>query len=143
MNSDPATMQPIDDIYEKSSFYRWLALAGGLLAWTFDGVEQGVYSVMSRTALKDLIPSIHEHVDQLNALSGQTGVEAQITELAQLIDQEVGFYFGLSMAMWLWGAALGGILFGYIGDRMGRVKGLIAAVITYSIFTGLSALSTH
>ncbi|MDX9755435.1 MAG: MFS transporter, partial [bacterium] len=80
---------------------------------------------------------------QLNALSGQTGVEAQITELAQLIDQEVGFYFGLSMAMWLWGAALGGILFGYIGDRMGRVKGLIAAVITYSIFTGLSALSTH
>ncbi|MBN2325825.1 MAG: MFS transporter [Candidatus Omnitrophica bacterium] len=135
----------IDDIYAKKPFYAWIALIGGLLAWTFDGVEQGVYAIMSRAALKDLIPQIHDHVEQLNALMAQGAVNAQtqIAELTKVVDEEVGFYFGLAMAMWLWGAAIGGVLFGHLGDRMGRVKALIFAVITYSIFTGLSALTTH
>ena len=134
-----------EDIYTKKPFYAWLALIGGLLAWTFDGVEQGIYTVMSRTALKDLIPEIRDHVDQLNALiaQGAADVQSQIVDLTAIVDKEVGFYFGLAMAMWLWGAALGGVIFGNLGDRMGRVKALIFAVITYSIFTGLSALTNH
>jgi MFS transporter, SHS family, sialic acid transporter len=34
-------------------------------------------------------------------------------------------------------------LFGRLGDRFGRVRALGIAVLTYSVFTGLSALSTH
>jgi MFS transporter, SHS family, sialic acid transporter len=134
-----------EDIYQKSAFYRWLALIGGLLAWTFDGVEQGVYAIMSRPALKDLIPSIREHVDELRMLTGEKGAEAaaRVGELNSLIDTEVGFYFGLAMAMWLWGAACGGVLFGHLGDKYGRVRALIGAVIVYSFFTGASALSPH
>jgi predicted MFS family arabinose efflux permease len=45
--------------------------------------------------------------------------------------------------MWLWGAAAGGIIFGRLGDRHGRVRSLMLAVLTYSCFTGLSAFSQH
>jgi SHS family sialic acid transporter-like MFS transporter len=107
------------DLYAEKPFYKWLALAAALMAWGFDGVEQGVYALMTRAALKELIPG---------------GV---------IKEGDIGFYFSLSMAMWLWGAAVGGVWFGRMGDKYGRVRSLLFAVVTYSIFTGLSALSTH
>lgn len=107
------------DLYEQKPYYRWLALIAALLAWGFDGVEQGVYAIMTRQALKDLIP------DSTN------------------IEGDVGFYYSLSVAMWLWGAAAGGVIFGRMGDRFGRVRSLLISVTTYSCFTGLSAFSTH
>jgi MFS family permease len=107
------------DIYAEKPFYRWLALAAALLAWGFDGVEQGVFALMTRAALKDLFP-------------GKVPTEGDIS-----------FYFGLSMAMWLWGAAVGGVLFGKWGDQYGRARTLLFAVLTYSVFTGLSAVCTH
>ncbi len=106
-----------DDPYLRKPIFRWLALSAAVLAWGFDGVEQGIYTIMSRQALKDILPGIG--------------------------DDRLGTLFGLSMAMWLWGAALGGVLFGRLGDRSGRVRGLSLAVLTYATFTGLSALSTH
>ena len=144
MNAGQPQHTIIEDIYEKSAFYRWLALIGGVLAWTFDGVEQGVYSIMSRDALKDLIPSIHEKVNQLTALKAiavQPGISEQIVSLTKEIDTAVGPFFSLALALWLWGAACGGVFFGRMGDKYGRVRSLIFAVITYSLFTGLSALS--
>jgi MFS transporter, SHS family, sialic acid transporter len=145
---------PHDDVYARSAFFRCLALAAALLAWTFDGVEQGVYSVMTRDALKDLIPKISDEVKELKALNAaieQKKLAAQPAEaelaqsktVAKEIDTEIGHYFGLALAMWLWGAAAGGVIFGRLGDRFGRVKPLMAAVVTYSIFTGLSAFSAH
>lgn len=112
-------MNPERDLYAENPFYRKLALVAALLAWGFDGVEQGVYALMTRAALKDLIPG------------------------GQLSEGDIGYYFGLSMAMWLWGAAVGGVWFGRMGDKYGRVRMLLFAVVTYSVFTGLSALSTH
>jgi MFS transporter, SHS family, sialic acid transporter len=123
--ADVKTLLPAEDIYETRPIYRWLALLAALLAWGFDGVEQGVYSIMTRQALKELIPGV-----------------AALSDLGQT-DAVVARYFAWSMAMWLWGAAAGGIVFGRMGDRYGRVRTLILAVITYASFTGLSALSTH
>ena len=142
------------DIYEKSAFYRYLALIAGLLAWTFDGVEQGVYTIITRAALKDIVPGIPELVEKLNELNKKinalesqgisvTELQQQAAEITSQIDTPVAFYFSLALAMWLFGAAAGGILFGRLGDRIGRVKALMLAVITYSAFTGLSALSLH
>jgi len=97
---------------------------------------------MSRAALKDLVPGIPELVEKVASLT-TNGMTAEATEIMSQIDTEIGFYFGLAMAMWLWGAATGGVLFGRLGDKYGRVRILIFAVITYSGFTGLSALSNH
>jgi MFS family permease len=41
----------------------------------------------------------------------------------------------------LLGGAAGGLLFGYIADRCGRTKAMMAAVLIYSIFTGACGLS--
>ncbi len=154
MHDDPIAPPPHDDVYARSAFFRCLALAAALLAWTFDGVEQGVYTVMTRDALKDLIPAINAEVKALDAINATIAKKEAANEpagdekqqsaaLAKQIDTEIGHYFGLALAMWLWGAAIGGVLFGRLGDRFGRVKPLMIAVVTYSIFTGLSALSTH
>jgi len=111
-------MNPTDrDPYIEKPFYRWLALTAALMAWGFDGVEQGVYALMTRAALKDLIPGGASEAD-------------------------IGFYFGLSMAMWLWGAAVGrasGSARWVI--NMDAVRMLLFAVVTYSIFTGSSRRS--
>ena len=38
------------------------------------------------------------------------------------------------------GWASGGIIFGVLGDRIGRAKTMIWTILLYSLFTGLSAL---
>jgi MFS family permease len=40
------------------------------------------------------------------------------------------------------GWAVGGVLFGILGDRIGRVKTMLISILGYSAFTGLSVLST-
>jgi MFS family permease len=53
---------------------------------------------------------------------------------------EVGAYIG---SMYLYGWTLGGISFGLLGDRVGRVKSFIAAVILYAVFTSITGLTSH
>lgn len=141
-----------EDIYATKPLYRWLALVAALLAWGFDGVEQGVYSIMSRQALIDLIPAIQDSVRQADELKAQiaganqssiSGLTQQLITVTRQIDSSVGPFFSLSLAMWMWGAALGGVFFGRLGDRYGRVKSMLISVTLYALFTGLSALSTH
>ena len=46
-------------------------------------------------------------------------------------------WFGVIMAVFLVGAATGGVLFGWLGDRIGRVRAMSLSILTYAIFTGL------
>lgn len=142
------------DPYARSAAWRWVALAAALLAWTFDGVEQGVYTVVTRPALKDVVPGVRERAEELariqeairrqdESAGAPEALLERERELREAVDGPVSFYFGIAFAMWLWGAALGGVIFGRLGDRHGRVKPLALAVLTYSVFTGLSALSGH
>lgn len=57
-------------------------------------------------------------------------------------------YFGMSTAtaglmgsLTLLASAVGGVLFGLIADRFGRVKALMGSILVYSIFTGACGLS--
>jgi MFS family permease len=45
-------------------------------------------------------------------------------------------------AIFVAGWAMGGLIFGALGDRIGRAKTLTLTVLMYSVFTGLSALAT-
>jgi MFS family permease len=51
-------------------------------------------------------------------------------------------YLGILVAITLAGWATGGILGGWLGDRLGRRKIMIAGIVIYSLFTTLSA-ATH
>jgi MFS family permease len=77
----------------------------------FDGVEIGLAPLMGRPALKELL--------------GPAST-----------DQIVGPWLGVLGAMFLLGAALGGVIFGWLGDKFGRVRTMIFSVLTYSLFTG-------
>ncbi len=89
---------------------RWLVLAAAFLGWMFDGLEMGIFPLAARPALQDLL-----------------GVQS---------DAEVGRWMGIITAMFLVGAASGGLVFGWLGDRLGRVRSMVISILTYSLFTG-------
>lgn len=99
---------------EITGFGRWMALIAALLGWMFDGAEMGVFSLVGRDAMRNLL---------------QTGTEKPS-------EDAVGFYFGVVVAVFLVGAATGGVLFGWLGDRIGRVRAMSLSVLAYALFTG-------
>ncbi len=50
---------------------------------------------------------------------------------------------GLMGSLTLLASAVGGVLFGLIADRFGRVKALMGSILIYSIFTGACGLSQN
>ena len=44
-------------------------------------------------------------------------------------------------AVFLMGWAIGGFVFGVLGDRMGRVKTMVTTILIYAFFTGMSGLA--
>jgi MFS family permease len=93
---------------------QWLVLAAAFLGWMFDGVEMGIFPLVARPALQSMLPI---------SVAGQ--------------DQFVGLWMGRITALFLVGAAAGGLGFGWLGDRLGRVRAMTLSILTYSIFTGL------
>lgn len=57
-----------------------------------------------------------------------------LTDLKEPID-----WFPVIIATFLVGAATGGVLFGWLGDKLGRVKAMALAIFTFAIFSGLCA----
>src|SRR6185503_331986 len=41
------------------------------------------------------------------------------------------------------GAATGGVLFGWLGDRIGRVRAMTLSVLVYAVFTGLCGFAAE
>lgn len=93
-----------------SSRDRWMVLLAAFLGWMFDGLEQGIFPLIANPALKEL-----------------TGGDPAA----------VSKWVGYITAAWLLGAALGGLVFGWLGDRIGRVRAMAASILVYSLFTGL------
>jgi len=94
----------------------WLGLIAAFLGWMFDGFEMGLYGIVTRPALSELL-----HTDSEAVLGRITSV---------------------TIAMFLTGMAGGGILFGRLGDRIGRVKAMAISILVYAVFTALSGLVT-
>jgi MFS transporter, SHS family, sialic acid transporter len=88
---------------------RWLALLAALLGWMFDGMEMGLFPLVGNDALKELATS------------------------------NANMWFGVITAMFLVGAATGGVLFGWLGDKIGRVKAMTLSVLVYAGSSGLCA----
>jgi len=88
---------------------------GSRTRWMFDGLEMGIFPLVARPALQSMMP--------LSAAGGQ--------------DQFVRIVDGAYHALFLVGAACGGLGFGWLGDRLGRVRAMAWSILTYSVFTGL------
>ena len=94
---------------------QWITLVAALLGWMFDGLEMGLFPLVARPALKDLLG------------------ESSETEIVRWI--------AIITAVFLVGAATGGVLFGWLGDRVGRVRAMTLSVLTYAVFSGICGLA--
>jgi MFS family permease len=47
------------------------------------------------------------------------------------------------MSTFLVGAAAGGVLFGWLGDKLGRVRAMSVSIFTYAVFTGLCGFANE
>ena len=102
---------------------QWFALAAAFLGWMFDGVELGLIPLVSRPAL--------------------ISIEKKITDGATNIDATVGWLQSQIVCCFLLGAACGGLLFGWLGDKIGRVRAMTLSILAYSLFTGCGYFAMH
>ena len=98
---------------------KWMVLLAAFLGWMFDGFEMGLFPLIGGPALKELL--------------GPTAAASG----------EADKWFGGIIAVFLVGAATGGVLFGWLGDRFGRVRAMSISIFTYAIFTGLCGFATE
>lgn len=102
---------PADSVGELSPLARWLMLAAAFAGWMFAGSEISLFVLISRPALLDIMPGTGE---------------------SQIISW-IAWY----QCAFLLGAAAGGWLFGWMGDRYGRTRAMGASILCYSVWTGL------
>ena len=89
---------------------RCLVLLTAFLGWTFAGVQMGLTSLAMRPALIDLLDTTDESL--------------------------VGQWIAWLVGAFLLGAAAGGLVFGWIGDRLGRSHAMGLSILCYSLFSG-------
>ncbi len=83
------------------------------LGWFFDGLDLHLYTLVATVFMAQLL-----------------GTDGN--------DPSVRKYGGFVMGAFLLGWAMGGAVFGYVGDRLGRSRTLVLTVLTYALFTGLA-----
>jgi MFS family permease len=87
--------------------------------WTLDGMDAFIYSLVLVPALRELLPL--------------SGIEATTAN--------VGIWGSILFAMFLFGWGLS-MIWGIVGDRIGRVRALALTIIAYSVFTLMCGLVT-
>ncbi len=116
--------QPIDDLssqtegpwYAGITRYQWLVLVIASLGWVFDIFEGQIFVASMNEAMPSLVPA---------------GTDKGT----------IAYYNQVTLAAFLLGGAIGGVLFGMLSDRIGRKKTMSLTIIMYSLFTCVSAFS--
>jgi MFS family permease len=93
--------------------YHWFVFVVCALGWLFDCLDQQLFTLSRGPAMKALLP---EGRDPL-------------------------LWGGYATSVFLAGWATGGLIFGVLGDRIGRARTMMITILIYSLCTGLSALS--
>jgi MFS family permease len=114
--------------------YHWFVFVVAALGWLADCMDQQLFNLGRVSAVRELLISergLQEAV-VTNSLSDEQKKE---------LDAGVKRWASWSTSIFLLGWATGGIVFGILGDRWGRVRTMILTILLYSLFTGLSAFS--
>ncbi|MBL9081314.1 MAG: MFS transporter [Planctomycetales bacterium] len=103
--------------YKLLTKYHWFVFAVAALGWLFDTMDQQLFVLARDEAVADLLK-------------------------ISPTDPQLAKFGGNATMVFLFGWAAGGLGFGIMGDRVGRVKTMLATILLYSIFTGLSVFAT-
>ena len=105
--------------YRGVSGYAWLVLVVAALGWLFDTLDQQLFTLIRFRSLQDILSAYY---------SGPA------------LDEAVQRWGYKLTSIFLVGWALGGLLFGILGDKIGRARTMMITILIYALFTGLNAL---
>ena len=104
------------------SGYHWLVIAAGWAGWGFDVFDALLFNFVSPNCIPVLL---------------------HLTRGSPEAREATVFWTGAITSILLIGWAVGGVLFGWIGDRIGRKRALFVTISIYAVGTALCALSTQ
>jgi MFS family permease len=108
--------------YREMNRYHWFVLVVAALGWLFDCLDQQLFILARPSAMKDLLPKLDD---------------------PKAFQESIKIYGNYATSIFLVGWATGGLIFGVLGDRIGRAKTMLMTILMYSLCTGLSALSKN
>jgi MFS family permease len=97
--------------------YQWLVVLIASAGWIFDAFEGQLFNIERNQMLADILRVPQDHPDIRRWGENFLGV-------------------------FLLGGTLGGVLFGWLGDRWGRKPTMVLTILFYSIFSGLTYFVT-
>ncbi len=97
------------------SRYHWYVFALASMGWLFDTMDQNIFTLSRAVTMSDLLPNL-SRTDQTK-------------------------YGAWATSLFIIGWATGGLVFGKIGDKLGRAKTMALTVLLYAVCTGLSGLT--
>ncbi|MBM3883211.1 MAG: MFS transporter [Verrucomicrobia bacterium] len=115
--SSPEPQRAAGSIFADVTTYHWLVVIIASCGWLFDCMDQRLFILARESALREVLGS----------------------DTAALASLKT--YIGYATTAMIVGWATGGIIFGMMSDKVGRVKTMIATLMVYSGFTGLSGLA--
>lgn len=99
--------------YHGVTRYQWLVVFIASAGWVFDAFEGQLFNVQRTQMLSEILHVATDHPD-------------------------VRRWGDIFLGIFLVGGTLGGILFGWLGDRWGRKPTMVLTILFYSIFSGLT-----
>ncbi len=103
--------------YRELTRYHWFVVIVASVGWMFDTMAQQLFNLARKPAITDL----------LGGRASNATVDAQSS---------------YATCIFMIGWALGGVLFGVLGDRIGRAKTMVLTILSYSVFTAISVAAT-
>ncbi|NPU98425.1 MAG: MFS transporter, partial [Candidatus Omnitrophica bacterium] len=104
-------------VFEGVTPYHWMVVLIASGGWLFDCMDQRIFALAREPALTELLHGNDEGLAKLKSFGG------------------------MATGAMILGWATGGLIFGVMSDKFGRVKTMIATLLVYSGFTGLSGYS--
>jgi MFS family permease len=98
------------------TFYHWLVFIIASCGWLFDCMGGRIFILARESAIRELL--------------GPGAPDALLKS-----------WSGWATAVLMVGWATGGIIFGTMSDRYGRVKTMLATLVAYTLFSGLTGLA--
>ncbi|MEI6916399.1 MAG: MFS transporter [Armatimonadota bacterium] len=105
--------------FQGISGYAWLVLIVAALGWLFDTFDQQLFTLIRNRSLEEIL----------------TG-----TVPAEELKATVQYWGYILTSVFLTGFAIGGFVFGILGDKIGRTRTMMITIFVYAAFTGLNSL---